>query len=314
MAYRLKLEEGIQSGVRRIGVGQAERAITSLQSGTDPNSNGIHEARKSLKRIRAMLRLVRPALGERVFTRENADFRDIGALLSHTRDNQILLETLSKLEARFADESNPGLGRLRAILHEAAQKTGADLVTGPRADAILRLLRAKPRLARLKLEPDGFDAIQTGLERSFRRAKAAFDAAYDEPSDEAFHELRKGVQQHWRHMGLLSRAWPDLAAARVAAARRLSQVLGDDHDLAILAQRLSSVPLADIPSRDRRALLKLAARRQQELRALARPMGEQLFAEGSRSLSRRFKDYWSAARSLRATRSIYGERDDDGAA
>ena len=58
--------------------------------------------------------------------------------------------------------------------------------------------------------------------------------AYDEPSDESFHTMRKAVQWHWRQMSLLARAWPDEFAVRVTAARELSQMLGDDHDLAML--------------------------------------------------------------------------------
>ena len=46
--------------------------------------------------------------------------------------------------------------------------------------------------------------------------------------------MRKAVQWHWRQMSLLGRAWPDEFAVRVTAARELSQMLGDDHDLAML--------------------------------------------------------------------------------
>lgn len=300
MAYRLKLDEGIQAGVRRIGVAQIERAIACLEATGDESATGIHEARKSLKRIRALLRLVRPALGERVFARENGDFRDTGALLSHTRDTQILLETVTKLDTRFGEASGSGLRKLREVLAGSLTVADAAAEAGPRAEAIKRLQQAKPRFARLKLDPDDFDAIRAGLEQTFRRARAAFDASYDEPSDERFHDLRKGVQQHWRHMALLRRAWPEVADARLATARRLSQILGDDHDLAILAARLESPPLAEIPHRDRRTILKLAARRQDELRAQARPMGERLFADGPRSVGRRFATYWNAARELNA--------------
>ncbi len=53
-------------------------------------------------------------------------------------------------------------------------------------------------------------------------------------TDEDFHALRKSVQQHWRHMQLLSRAWPEALSARADEAKALSQLLGEDHDLYVL--------------------------------------------------------------------------------
>ncbi|MEQ1713760.1 MAG: CHAD domain-containing protein, partial [Hyphomicrobium sp.] len=115
MAYRFKLDEPIQSGVRRIGGEQIDRAITELDSAAG-SVTAVHEARKCLKRLRALLRLARPALGETVFDRENTFFRETGALLSHVRDSEILLETVIKLDARFPATPNDALARLRKAL------------------------------------------------------------------------------------------------------------------------------------------------------------------------------------------------------
>src|SRR4029079_11449710 len=120
--------------------------------------------------------------------------------------------------------------------------------------------------------------VTPGLERSYRRARRAFSAAYRNPSDEAFHEWRKGAQAHWRQMTLLSRAWPDYLGARAAEARNLSQLLGDDHDLEVLVAFVPSEPGAAMRG-EQAALIERAARqRQGELRLTARPYGERLFA------------------------------------
>ncbi|MEQ1710716.1 MAG: CHAD domain-containing protein, partial [Hyphomicrobium sp.] len=191
---------------------------------------------------------------------------------------------------------------------ETANDPGAKATA--RAEAAHRLRKAKIRILRLKLEPDSFDALSAGLEQSFRRAGKAFQLAYDEPSNENVHEWRKGAQQHWRHMLLLRRAWPELADARMHAARKLSQVLGDDHDLAILQHHLESTRTVTFSARDVRTVIRLAGQRQTELRALAKPLGEQLFADSARSLGRRFSAYWNAAQCLRALRTAGGSPDE----
>ena len=64
----------------------------------------VHEARKSLKKVRAVLRLVRPVVGEKGYRRENTCFRDAGRPLSVARDAQILVQTVEQLIGQVANE------------------------------------------------------------------------------------------------------------------------------------------------------------------------------------------------------------------
>src|SRR5689334_8144174 len=96
-------------------------------------------------------------------------------------------------------------------------------------------------------------------------------------------------------MMLLSRAWTECLTARATAARSLSQVLGDDHDLALLGAFLRSDRASALGAEAAANVERLALQRQRELRELAQPMGQRLFAEGARSLHRRIAAYWDAA-------------------
>ena len=77
MAFRFKLGEPFDEGCRRIAVEQIERAQILLQ-GKGDQAIAVHETRKSLKRLRALLRLIRPAMGEEAFKAENGQLRDVG--------------------------------------------------------------------------------------------------------------------------------------------------------------------------------------------------------------------------------------------
>ena len=76
-----------------------------------------------LKRLRALLRLVRPAMGEAAFEQENAQLRDIGLSLSGERDRHVLLETVNKLEgsAGFGRRGLVGNVRERASSRRTAR-------------------------------------------------------------------------------------------------------------------------------------------------------------------------------------------------
>ena len=296
MAFRFKLNEAVQKGFRRIGLEQIERAERQLATLEDPGA-AIHETRKSLKRIRALLRLARAGLGESVFRAENARFRAIAALLSPARDSQILLATVAKLESLPGQVTNAALAAARKIIMEDLDRTEAarnDCITA----ALAKLATAKKRLRRLTLKPAEFSTIERGLEQNYRNGQRAFAAAYSAGGDEAFHEWRKTVQQHWRHMALVSRTWPELFNARVAAARALSQILGDDHDLSVLVAFVRSLPADRLSALHVREIERRVRARQKQLRKAAEPRGRQLFAEGAKGHSRRISVMWEAAEQM----------------
>jgi CHAD domain-containing protein len=299
MAFRLKLNEPIDKGFRRIGLEQIGRAQRQLEGAASNSATAVHETRKSLKRVRALLRLFRTGLGETTFRAENARFRDIGAMLSSARDSQVLIQTALKLETLPGQVSNAGLAAFKKML----QEDGAENPPVPDAviaEALEKLLKSAKSFRRLKVGGGAFDIVEGGLKLSYGKALKNFNAAYANPHDEAFHEWRKTVQQHWRHMALISRAWPDHFASRVTAARALSQLLGDDHDLAMLRAHLSTLPTSRLPAMHVSEIERLATARQQELRAEAAPRGRQLFIEGAKGHSRRVAEIWRAAQEMRS--------------
>ena len=294
MAFRFKLGEPFEEGIRRIIVDQITRAQAQLEDRGD-HAVAVHETRKGLKRLRALLRLIRPAIGEDAFRRENAQLRDIGLSLSGARDRHVLLETANKLEGAA------GMGRkgLMSGLRDSIAAANGEGLPLSMKQAQGRLAEANDRLAELPIEGSGFDIVGAGLERSYSKARRAFAEAYDEPTDEAFHEWRKGAQAHWRQMTLLARAWPEYLGARASEARTLSQLLGDDHDLAMLVAFVHSEAAAGISGEHAALIEKAARQRQAELREAARPRGARLFTEPPKRLRRSIGAYWQAAAALK---------------
>ncbi|MFZ4806739.1 MAG: CHAD domain-containing protein [Hyphomicrobiaceae bacterium] len=294
MSFRFKLDEDVEKGARRIALEQIERAETSLTHDDVPPES-IHGVRKSLKRVRALLRLVRSGLGDDVFKAENARYRDIGHLLAGARDRHVMRETLAGLEARHglkvaATESvREALSR-----HPDPASNGAVPAAEAIPEAAKRLAQGRRVLKRLAVRPAAFSVVQDGIETGLRTCRKSFHAAYAADTDEAFHEWRKSVQHHWRHMHLVARAWPTLLTARAHEARDLSQLLGEDHDLGVLATFVTAAATG-IDAKLAKDVDRLCRARQRAIRAHAHPLGQRLLAEGGEGLARRIEVYWSAA-------------------
>lgn len=275
--YRLRREEKVARGVRRIARGRVETAIESLSKaarGEDPVES-VHSARKDLKKIRSLLRLVRDELGEDAYERENARYRDAGRLLSASRDARVKAGALASLSGPEIDFGASEVERDAALAAiEEIEKGGEAIEDWP-------------------LDGGGWSLIAPGLERSYRRGRRGFHLARKGPDPELVHEWRKRVKDLWYQLRLLRKAWPPLLGATVDELHALADLLGDHHDLAVLADDLGERD--DL--RDRERLLDEIARRQADLVERALALGERVYAEKPGAFRRRVHAYWRAWRS-----------------
>jgi len=295
MAYRFKLKESLTRGVRRVGSEQFELAEGHLRNTADP-SGSIHETRKCIKRLRALLRLVRAAIGEKPYAQENRALQQMGHLLSPARDGEVMRLTLAKIETRLSGNRQVIVDRLRERLDHMASPETEEI----RGKVLSSLGRAKRRFAQIKVQNSGFDALEAGLHATYRKGKRALTQAQMKPDDEAFHDLRKSVQQHWRQMLLVSRAWPEVCRARASAARDIAQILGEEHDHAVLAAFADAHRNNGLADDEIDIIHQDCRARQLELRNLALPMAKRLFAEGPRRFAHQMAVSWEAACDLNA--------------
>ena len=129
-AYRLEAGEPLPEGIVRIGHGRIDHALDELRGKSDSTAEeAVHEARKDLKKLRALLRMTQAELGEDTFRRENVCFRDAGRELAGVRDSDVMLETLRALELPAGME-----GELRTTI-QAHRAAGAATGAAPRPRA-----------------------------------------------------------------------------------------------------------------------------------------------------------------------------------
>lgn len=289
MAYRIKLEEKPGNAFRRIARDQFAIAQRELGDGTI-SPLAVHSCRKAIKRLRALVRCVAPAIGSSTARKHDKALRDIGRLLSSRRDCDVGLETVAKLEAHFGGEAIAVLRPLRTFLEASRAASAQQLTAETLRDVGHRLTKVAQCLDSARLKGRGMTRIFKGVEQNYRHGRRKLKAAYALPSDNSVHDLRKAVQVHWRQMALLSRGWPEAFAARVEAARELSQLLGDDHDLSLLKQAAANLPAADA-----HVVCRLCDRRQMQLRDIAHYRAVRLYYEKPRPFIARMAMYWAAA-------------------
>jgi CHAD domain-containing protein len=305
-AYRLKPQEKPAKGIRRIAAGRAEKALEELREAErGAFAESVHEARKDLKKTRAVVRLVRDRLGDDAYRRENRRFRDAGRSLAAARDAEVKLETLSELRERFGNEF-PGerVEPFERILREErdattkAQEQAAQEGNGGGALAAAEeaVALGRKRIPKWPLGGDSWELVGPGLVRTYRRGRSRFGDVLDSPSPEAVHEWRKRVKDLWYQLRIVGEAWPPVLGETADQAHELADRLGDHHDLALVAAEVEARPEAFTGAEERKALLELVERRQGELLEQAIALGHRLYAEKPKAFRRRLAGYWQAWR------------------
>ncbi|RLM88764.1 CHAD domain-containing protein [Haloarcula sp. Atlit-7R] len=296
MEYTLQPEERVSEGIKRIIDGKVNRAIEHIDGDMDRHET-VHEVRKRCKEVRAAIRLVRPVLP--TYSKENAHYRDAGRRISDIRDAQAAIETFDDHIQPIMSErdalSDETLADLRGVLVDRRDRLANEQDLNGRLSAVRAdLVEGRNRIDTLPIATEGYDAVAGGLRKSYKRARNRMEDAYDDPEFERFHEWRKRIKYHRYHCRLLRQVWIGPMKARRSELKTLSDVIGDENDLAEFSMMMHDEELFDEATRA--TLGERITGRRAELHRQGRALGERLFAEHPDQLVDRIGSYWTATR------------------
>jgi CHAD domain-containing protein len=296
MAYHLKSDESVPEGIKRIVLEEIDSAASQLSGKEETNRDeAIHEARKSVKKIRGVLKLMRPELGD-IYRIENTRLRNVARKLSEFRDAGAIIVTFDGLREKYRGEL--GRRRLASIRRglvarkKQAEKEARIEEVLARMAATLR--RTGKRVNAWPLNTDGFAALAPGLEATFRRGQKAMARVHKSPRPENYHEWRKRVKDHWYNVRLLENLWTDVMHAYEKSLKELEDWLGEDHNLVVLRQTVLAEPAFFGNDNEIGLLVSLMDKYHKELRDNALSVGERVYDEKPRLFIRRMQHIWDA--------------------
>lgn len=294
MSYKLRPRDPAAE-VRKVARQGLEKAIEALSAPPAERGEGVHQARKRFKELRALLRLVRKPLGDQ-FQRENHRLRDLGRELAESRDATAMLESWDALAARFPEPfAETAFEQVRRQLQVRAThaESGVADIDARIARVIDELKRAQTCIDSWPLQAKGFDLLAGGIKRTYADGCAELARVRLDLSDEQLHQWRKRVKDHWYQTRLLAPSWPKLMQLRSDSLKRLADLLGDDHDLAVMHQLMQAQP--ELFGDTQLRLGELIAQRRSELQSAALKLGDELYAEAPAELVARWQRYWDGA-------------------
>jgi CHAD domain-containing protein len=262
---------------------QLAKAVDGMEQDTHSDV-AIHDIRKELKRARASLRLLRACIGTAQYRKDNALIRDAARPLTPVRDAKVLLNAFE----RIRKDGMPDGGAFGAQFHkllddqrrEAHRRLRPAEIQGS-ARALRDIERRAARISDRKLSmPDS-----GGLKRAYKSGRRALAQAERERTDDHLHEWRKQTKYLANQLEIIVPFGPKRFRKSHKQARRLSDQLGDDHDLALLTEQIyRHAKGGHAPGQDDKVqdLVSSLSRQRKRLQGKAFELGRRLYGERAR--------------------------------
>jgi CHAD domain-containing protein len=307
-SLQLGESEPLGVGVKRVTMEQLERAAGGFFGGEAGLRGAVHESRKSIKRVRALLRLVRGELPDNIYEFEHRSLRNTARLVAQIRAAQGVLDAALSIQDLYGDLLAEGTFLdLVARLTRRRDLTELNAVEDPNliGRVVRGLERAHHRYASWPTDPearevyglgirDSFESVGPGLVATYGDGRQRMVQAYQRAASGDFHEWRKRVKDMRHQMEFLAPLWPEVVVGTAMTLERLGNVLGEDNDLAELLSLLRERPDLCPDPRERSLFRALAHQRRNELQIAAEILGRRVYAEKPDSLTARFGEYWGA--------------------
>jgi CHAD domain-containing protein len=288
VAFRLRKTEPLAHGLKRVTKDALQTAIELLrQTGARDRARAVHTGRKSIKKTRAVLDLVRRDLGkDYIHTRKQ--LRRAARRLAIERDAHVMLDTLASLHPRHR-------GHLAEAAWTAArsalESTAARAARQARAPAFTRRTMEDLDGVRVKsdtwrIQGKSVAALRPALRRSLERACDAFDRASGRQDAESLHRWRKRVKAHWYQMRLLEAARHRHLRAYTQQLHQLEDWLGEHQNLVMLRHYLRAARFHPDVADGIDRLVEIIVDREGRLRHSALALGQRVYGQRRRAVDR----------------------------
>jgi CHAD domain-containing protein len=272
MAHRIEKDEAIGTALARLAHEDLVAARRELSGGSGGRQERIHRVRQRLKRVRTLIRVLAPELGDQAEATRRP-LSEVARMLAGARDADVAAASARGLAAATPHAGALGLDRVVKALDQEAADAHRERTP---------LAEVGRRLEVLAMEVAAFDSghlhggalITTALKRSYAAGREAMARARGSLATPDLHRWRKRVKDLWHLLRLTRERTGGKGARNAPRLERLGELLGLDHDHALLAEKLALSPEGDPALM---AQLGLIADRRRTLEAEAFELGERIY-------------------------------------
>jgi CHAD domain-containing protein len=223
---------------------QIDSAINQSVDSVIPSDELVFELRKNTKRIKALFQLLKPILEQSEYYQLEENISQAGRILSEQRDASVQLDTLHHLinshKHHFSAVVIKHLqNTLQSSMMEVFSNNNEAFSNRTLQYAIL-LQKVKQQLGSCVIEPVDNSYFFAMIKKSYHNAMNYFDHVKYRSETEIVHSWRKSLKKlllQLKFSPIVPSRYSDESAKSLD---RLTEILGNEHDLAVLENHISS--------------------------------------------------------------------------
>ncbi|MCD6258229.1 MAG: CHAD domain-containing protein, partial [Helicobacteraceae bacterium] len=240
VSYSINLKKNVEKQSQKVALSQLKKSIEEIEDNSLSMDKKIHQLRKRCKKMRGLLRIIRPQLQiSGVYDAQNQYFKETAKQFSAIRDKRMLEETFKKIVLKYNLDENRYMQIVQSI---ESMKVQSEISV----QNYFALYRAefeenRKNIEQYRLKEKSSRALDKGIKKGYKKASKLKKKAYKTQSDKDFHAWRKWVKYHWYHMRLIKKNEECVLGPRVKVSGILADILGDEHDLSVFKRFIEDV-------------------------------------------------------------------------
>jgi len=258
--------------------------------------DAIHEARQSYKKCRAILRLMRDAMGYASYYRENISLRDMQRELAQIRDADVQHRLITRLSERYPEYGKKAW--FKRMIEQARKNYDLEekhfFKIGRGAEISCYTRSKAAQLEQYALTGEGFELIEGGLSRIYRQGRDMGNLIFSQEADpceiHAFRKKAKYLQYQLYYLQTISR---ELFKGMSNTLKQLTEILGYYNDLHIACTKILTCAAENKPPHKKQGLLVISLREEmQKAKSDSKKIYEMLYLENPKQFINRIAHYW----------------------
>jgi CHAD domain-containing protein len=216
-----------------------QAAAAHAAGGIAERIEAVRRFRKSLKAARAVLPLLDRGTCYATLAANKSALSAASDLLAPVRDRDALQRTVARMYGvarRSHATGNRGILNMAIAMPggDADMRTLEDLLMARAVAWVVRVVEALPEI---HFEEIDADEVANVIGKRWRAARRLASTVFEKDDSEALHELRRRASR----LALQFAAFPKAGRLQVLRKRLrgITSALGDEHDLSMLAERIS---------------------------------------------------------------------------
>ncbi len=238
----------------------------------------VHEVRKNMKKLRALLKLLHYFLPNKLYKKLNNQFRDTAKAFANARDAKVRWDTALFF---ILNDKWPDTARFISYLYKKEYEEAMTRLTNEQAKLDLakeKIPKAKHIINNLSIKDISDEQFFWKLKKVFYNSEQKYIKALKRQDDEQYHKWRKKIKQLMYEISLVPKIdqyFPELFEEKLDD---LSDLLGGEHDLAMFKTSLiNKKHFCELSLPEQEKLLASVNERKSEIRNQANWLGNEIY-------------------------------------